>query len=112
MFNELNKSNTRTIKEGVDTESMEFKPLSDFIGKTVKVDGFFFTSGQYGKQVVVVGNGAKINMPKRAVEVFETIAKTEAMLQAVLSGKLELINITTVKAKNGNNTTSYELHDC
>lgn len=112
MFNELNKQMQNTVKEGVDTEKMDFAPLKDFIGKTIKVDGFFFTKGQYGEQVVVVGNGFKINMPKRATDVFKGIAQNESMLKAVLEGHLELINIVPVKAKNGSETTGYELHDC
>lgn len=112
MFNELNKQFSSTIKEGIDLEAMEFKPLKDFIGKTVKVDGFFFTKSDYGEQVVVVGNGAKINMPKRAVDIFKNIQASAEMLDAVLSGKLEIINITPVKCKNGVETTGYELHDC
>lgn len=112
MFNELNKQFSSTIKKGIDLESMEFKPLKDFIGKTVKVDGFFFTKSDYGEQVVVVGNGAKIKMPKRAVDIFKNIQASAEMLDAVLSGKLEIINITPVKCKNGVETTGYELHDC
>lgn len=113
MFGDLNKQYAKTVKDGIDTDSMEFKGLAEFTGKTIKVDGFFFTSkGNYGKQVVVVGNGAKINMPKRAVSQFETIAANADMLKAVLDGHLELINITPVTAKNGNDTTAYELHDC
>lgn len=114
MFDKLNKSaNKQTVREGIDTDNMEFTGLKTFIGKTVKVDGFFFTSkGNYGKQVVVVGNGYKINMPKRAVESFEAIANDPDMLKAVLDGKLELINIAPVTAKNGNDTVAYEFHDC
>ena len=112
MFNELNKQFSSTIKEGIDLQSMEFKPLKDYIGKTVKVDGFFFTKSDYGEQVVVVGNGAKINMPKRAVDVFKKIQASGDMVEAVLAGKLEMINITPVKGKNGVETTGYELHDC
>lgn len=112
MFNELNKQYTNTVKEGVDTDSMEFAPLKDFVGKTIKVDGFFFTKGDFGEQVVVVGNGFKINMPKRATETFKSIRANEFMLKAVLDGKLEIINITPVKAKNGRDTIGYELHDC
>ena len=86
----------------------------DFEGQTVKVDGFFFTrSRRYNMdQVVVVGNGYKINMPARAVETFKAIRDNEFMLKAVLEGKLELINIKPIKAKNGNDTCAYELHDC
>lgn len=112
MFNEMNKQFTNTVKEGIDTDDMEFAPLRDFVGKTVKVDGFFFTKGQYGEQVVVIGNGFKINMPKRATDTFKAIRANDFMLKAVLNGKLELINITPVKAKNGSDTVAYELHDC
>ena len=112
MFNELNKQFANTVKDGIDTESMEFAPLKNFTGQTVKVDGFFFTKGQYGEQVVVVGNGFKINMPKRAVDTFKAIQQNEFMLKAVLEGHLELINITPIKSKNGSDTIAYELHDC
>ena len=112
MFNELNKQFSNTVKEGIDTDSMDFAPLSDFIGKTIKVDGFFLTKSKYGEQVVVVGNGYKINMPKRATETFKSIRSNEFMLKAVLEGHLEIINITPVKAKSGKDTVAYELHDC
>lgn len=114
MFNELNQQHVVTVKEGIDTDSMEFKPLKDFEGQTVKVNGFFFTkSKKYNAdQVVVVGNGYKINMPGRAVDTFKAIRDNEAMLKAVLDGKLELINIKPIKAKNGNDTCAYDLHDC
>lgn len=108
MFNELN--NIQTVKEGINTKEQEFKPLSDFCGKTIKVDGFFFTVGKYGRQVVVVGNGYNINMPKRAVRTFDAIYNNEFMLSAVLSGKLEIINIEQKDTKQGT-TTLYELHD-
>ena len=112
MFNEMNKQYTNTVKEGVDLQAMAFKPLKDFAGTTIKVDGFFITKGDYGEQVVVVGNGYKINFPKRAVDVFKDIRSNKAMLDAVLAGKLEIINISPIKAKNGSETVAYELHDC
>lgn len=114
MFNELNHQHVATVKEGIDTDEMEFKPLADFEGQTVKVDGFFFTrSKKYNvDQVVVVGNGYKINMPGRAVDTFKAIRDNKAMLKAVFDGKLELINIKPIKAKNGNDTCAYDLHDC
>lgn len=102
----------QTIREGIDTNAMEFKPISDFAGQTIKVDGFFFTTkGKYGKQVVVVGNGSLINMPKRAVEVFEKIANNEAQLQAVLDGHLMLTDINPITTKNGP-STAYKFKDC
>lgn len=111
MFNELNVQR-QTVRDGVDTDSMEFAPISEFVGKEVKVDGFFFTTkGKYGKQVVVVGNGSLINMPKRSVEVFEKIANDDAMLNAVLTGHLKLVDIKPISTKNGP-STAYKLADC
>lgn len=109
MFNELNFRST--IKKGIDTQNMEFKPIKDFCGQVIKVDGFFFTNGNYGKQVVVVGNGYLINMPSRATEVFEKIENSDKMLNSVLAGHLMINNIKMIDTKNGT-TTAYELADC
>lgn len=77
----------------------------------LKVDGFFFTQGKYGKQVVIVANNCKINMPARAVEKFEQIMSDSVMLQAVLDGRLALTDIKEVSTKNGT-TTTYTFKDC
>ena len=111
MFEKFNKSFTNTVREDIDTDDMEFVKLKEFEGKSIKVDGFFFTKGDYGKQVVVVGNGKKINMPERAVEMFEQIRNDQEMLQAVLDGHLLITNIEPKKAKKGN-TYTFELQDC
>lgn len=109
MFNELNNTK-RTVKEGIKTEDMEFQPLKNFVGNTINVDGFFFTNSKYGKQIVVVGNGALINMPKRALEQFETINNNEDMLKAVLDGKMIIKDIAPITTKNGD-SVSYTLAD-
>lgn len=100
MFEKLN-GYKKTVRDGIELGSLPFKPLKDFAGKTVFVDGFFFNNGKYGKQVVVVGNGAKINMPARAVEQFTEILNDDEMLKAVLDGMLCLIDIKQVNTKNG-----------
>lgn len=110
MFKNLNKGNS-FVREGIDTRSQEFAPLKNFIGQTIRVDGFFFTNGDYGKQVVVVGEGFNINMPARALDQFEAIAADADMVKAVLSGKLIINDIKAGKAKNGNPTTFYSLDD-
>lgn len=109
MFNEMNYKST--VREGIDTENMEFKPLKEFCGQNIKVDGFFFTDGNYGKQVVIVGGGYLINMPKRSVETFEEIEKDSKKLDAVLAGHLMLKNIKMKDTKNGT-TAIYTLADC
>lgn len=110
MFEKFNKNTARSVKEGVDLQSLQFKKLRDFVGHTLVVDGFFFTAGEYGKQVVVVANGYKINMPARAVEQFEAILNDPELLQAVLDGHLELTDIQQVKTKKGL-TIAYTLSD-
>ena len=105
-FNNLNKRST--VREGIDTQSMEFKPLKEFCGQRVKCDGFFFTDGKYGKQVVVVGSGYLINMPARAVEQFEEIAVNAEAVDEVLKGHLVLKDIKMIDTRNGK-TTAYTL---
>lgn len=110
MFAELN-TYKKTVREGINTQDMEFKPLKDFCGNTVRVDGFFFNDSKYGKQVVVVGSGYLINMPTRAVETFETIEADDKLLAGVLAGHMCLKNIKMVDTKNGT-TAAYEFGDC
>lgn len=110
MFKELNNYQ-QTMKDNVVLQDMEFKPLKEFRGQTLKVEGFFFTDGKYGKQVCVIANGYKINMPGRAVETFMQIANNNEMLNAVLEGHLELTNIKETETKNGT-TTTYTFKDC
>ena len=106
IFEKLNKGK-RTVREGINTDNMEYCKLSNFIGQTIRVDGFWISDkGNYGKQVVVVGNGWLINMPKRATEQFEAILKNEEMLNAVLDGHLALTDIKPIKTNTGD-TTSY-----
>lgn len=93
LFDSLNTTTRRTIREDINLSAMAYKPLKDFIGQTIKVDGFFFTDGRFGKQVVVVGNGYKINLPKREVAKFERIDQDDNMLGAMLEGHLILTNI-------------------
>ena len=109
MFENLNKTFANTVKEGIDTKVLSYKPLKDFVGKTVIVDGYFFNDkGRYGRQVVVVGHEAGkdvmlwlINMPARYVEQFEAINSDPAMLESVLNGGLRLEEIEMVDTKNG-----------
>ena len=105
-FNNLNKRGT--VREGIDTQDMEFKPLKYFCGQKIKCDGFFFTNGMYGKQVVIVGNGYLINMPARAVKQFKEIAENAEAVDAVLEGHLLIKDIKMIDTRNGK-TTAYTL---
>lgn len=109
MFKELNSK--RTIREGIDLAELPFAKLSEYEGKTLKVDGYFFTDGDYGKQVVIVANGAKVNMPNRAVRIFEDIDRSPEMIEAILTGHLLITDIAPSKTKRGM-TTSFTLEDC
>lgn len=109
MFNEYNYKST--VREGIDTDKMEFLPIKNFVGQEIRVDGFFFTEGRYGRQVVVVGNGYKINLPSRSTEVFQKIANDPEQLKAVLTGHLKLTNIKIKDTRNGT-TTIFDFADC
>ena len=74
-FEDLNTSSKKTIRDGITLDGMAFVPLKDFIGKELKVDGFFFTNGKYGEQAEVI------------------------------DGKLALTNIRELDSKNGKTVT-------
>ena len=101
MFEQLNKNTNAVLKENTDLNEMEFVKLREFIGKEIAVEGFFFTNGEYGEQVVVVSGTHKINMPVRAVEQFKKISENEEMRNAVLEGHLLLTGIKELKGKRG-----------
>lgn len=108
MFESLNKK--RTVMEGVDTQEMEYKKLKEFKNSKISVRGFFFTeSSMSGRQVVVVGDKYLINMPKRAIEQFETIQNTPEMLTAVLNGGLTIEVHDEQVTRGGNKTILYDL---
>lgn len=99
MFNSF-KSNG-TVAEGIDTKSMEFKKLSDLVGKgKQKVYGFFFTTkGKYGKQAVLVCETFLVNMPKWTVEKFENL--TEEEKEALKTGGWFIDNVAELNTANG-----------
>lgn len=110
IFSNLNSKST--IRSDISLEGMEFKPLKDFIGDEIKVDGFYFNNkSKYGEQVVVVGNGCCINMPGWAVDGFKTIRDNAEQLSAVLEGHLKLTDIKEVATKNGT-TVSFTYSEC
>lgn len=101
MFEQLNRNSNAVLKENVKLEDMNFIKLREFIGKEITVDGFFFTNGEYGEQVVIVSGTHKINMPARAVEQFKAISESEEMRNAVLEGHLAITAIKELKGKRG-----------
>lgn len=111
MFEKFNKGYARTVKEGLDTSDWKYKKLKECVGETIHVQGFFFTKGRFGNCLVVVGDNILINMPERAVTMFEEIRSTPEMLKAVLDGHLMITNIAPKEAKNGN-TVTFDLVDC
>lgn len=114
MFNEMNY-HAMTVQEGLKTDHLEYFPLKDFCGEDLLSHGFFFTNGNYGKQVVLVAERTNkdlvlVNMPQRAVEQFEKIANNEKMLHAVLTEHLAITDIHMINTKNGT-TAAYTLSD-
>lgn len=104
-FESKNHSSKKTIKDGIKTEDMKFQPLKDFIGEELQLDGFFFTDGKYGKQVVVIANDVKINLPKRFTEDFLEFRDNDEAREDIISGKLWLVNIREIDAKEGKTVT-------
>ena len=100
-FASLNKSNKKTVRDGIDSSNWNFVKLEEYIGKEIVVDGFFFTEGKYGKQVVVLGDGKKINIPKRYTLDFETIYNNDEALEEVVNGRMKLTDIKAIDSKNG-----------
>ena len=109
MFKELNSK--VTIKAGIDLTKLPFVKLSECVGESLVLRGFFFTVGDYGSQVVVVTDDKKINMPRRSIEQFEKIRDNDEMLKSLLEGHCLLTNIEERKTKVGK-TTIYTLEDC
>ena len=109
MFEQLNTYRS-TVREGIDTSDMEFARLNEFVGHEFTVDGFFFNESKFGKQVVIVGEGYLINMPERAVKVFEQVEANEEMLQAMLAGKMGIKDIKPITTHNAD-STAYPFFD-
>lgn len=107
-FSKLNKGANGVRPENIDTDDFEFVKLSEFVGKTLPVVGFFYTNGDYGKQVVVITDDCLVNMPARAVEEFEGIEADPDARASVLDGGLVLTDIEVVKTKRGKDTTVYK----
>lgn len=113
MFEKFNRVFKSSLPKDIDLDTMEFAKLKEFEGMTLKVDGFFFTeSKKYGRAVVIIANGYKINMPKRSVAEFDEIFNDDEMLDAVLNGHLELTDIKKYECDSGNDTVIYTLKDC
>ena len=104
-FASLNTESKKTVRDGIDSKDWSFEPLKNFTGKDIIVNGFFFTDGKYGKQVVVIAEGVKINIPKRFTEKFEEIRDNDEARKSVLEGHLKLTNIREINSQNGKTVT-------
>lgn len=106
-FNSLNKANGVRPAD-LDTDDFEYTHIREYAGEVLPVRGFFFTNGDFGKQVVVITDDCFVNMPARAVEDFEKIANDPDAKEAVLSGELVLTDIEPAKTKKGKDTVVYK----
>lgn len=106
-FENLNPNSKKTIRDDINLDEMNFISWKEYIGKDIKVDGFFFTEGKYGRQVVIVdaANGKKVNIPKRFTDDFMKIRDDDEALAQVIAGKLVLANIREIDSKNGKTGT-------
>lgn len=109
MFTEKNRKSMRTVSEEINTNELPFKKLADLDGKTIRVFGYFFTNGDYGKQLVVVTRNELVNMPNRYVKEFE--AFTDDEIKAITNGAMMLKNIRPYVNKNGKTTYTFDYDD-
>lgn len=95
MARKLNRGGEGLRKANVNTEGMEFVNLIDYDGtKKLDIDGFFFKTGNFGKECVIIADGKLINVPSRAVEEFQQILDDPELSQALIDGKVYLENIS------------------
>lgn len=81
------------IEWNVDTKGMKFNKLGNLYnhGQTqVNCNGFFFTNGEYGQQVVAIGDTELYNLPKSKVDVVKEMIKEEGIVNAIKNKKLAL----------------------
>lgn len=102
MFNEKNLSKS-TVNKSINTKELEFIPLKQFVGRSIRIWGYFFTDGKFGKQVIAVMADALVNLPKRYVEQFEKF--TDEEIEAIKNGGLVLDNVRIIETNNGTTVT-------
>lgn len=106
-FSTLNMSNG-VRPDNFKTDDFEFVSISEYIGKTLPVVGFFFTNGMHGKQVVIITKDCNVNIPPRYVPTFESLANNPDAVETILAGDMVLTNIKEVTAKNGKDTFAFD----
>ena len=111
-FEKFNKAK-RTVNDKINADELEFMPLKEFVNEDVQIFGFFFTEGEFGRQVVLVSKDALINMPARAVEDFEEMASDRETVDAIINGELTLHvgDIIKAKKKGRKDTVAFEYMD-
>ncbi len=101
-FSKFNYNGNGVIRTDIgDTDAFPFMHIRDYEGAVIKVYGFFFTNGKHGEQVVVVGNGAKINMPGYATKIFHRIEEDSEAVDRILKGEMVLKDIGPLETKRG-----------
>lgn len=105
MFESFKKKNTIGI---ATADELKFSKLAEHVGESLKIYGYFINDGgKYGKSVAVVINPENaVNLPKRYVEIFESL--TDAEIDAITAGKVTLANIRSVETKKGD-TSEFDL---
>lgn len=108
MARKLNRGGEGVRKANINTEGMEFVNLITYSNngtKKLDIDGFFFKTGNFGKECVVIADGKLINMPARAVEEFQQILDDSELTQALIDGKVYLENLSVFHDNKYNKDT-------
>jgi len=102
-FSNFNNGADRVCREGVDSRDFQFTHIKDYIGETIKVNGWFITestlAGKKVSQPVVIGETSNINFPAWSTDRFKKLAADPEAVKAVLAGELCITNIHVIPAK-------------
>lgn len=108
LANKFNTNARSTVKEGIDTKSLQYMKAADIAfneGDPIVIYGFIIQDGDFGKSVTLIcANDIGINIPPRYVKMFEGL--TDEEVEEVKAGKMGIKSITAnVKTKKGTTTT-------
>lgn len=108
MFNEKNFEK-RTVNKAINTRELPFVKLKELVGTSQRIYGYFFTNGDYGKQLVCVTKDKLINMPNRYLSTFEEWSDEERV--SIIEGGLVLADIREYLTKTGKTCIIFDYMD-
>ena len=99
-----NKVNRKggTVADGIDTKNLKYMKAKDICfedGDPIRLRGFFFQNGKFGKSITLVTDKIGINVPERYVKMFEEYTPEE--VEQIKQGHLGISKIYMIDTDNG-----------